>query len=153
MSRFSQGAAVTWRSQAGSRYKTKTGTVVLVVPALVDPVIMPEWPEATRGLLKGSFDGRGSPRREESYLVKVDNKLYWPRVSGLHLVLEPDQPRLGEPCPDCRGVGGVLKPNPEPGGDVLRVRCDACDGSGRLPTLDELRRLQHLLRYLREPQP
>ena len=56
---------VTWTSSAGGYRKTKTGIIVEVVPAGVDP-------------LKITMDigYPGLPRRHESYLVLVGKKLY-----------------------------------------------------------------------------
>ncbi len=84
---FSVGDRVSWKSQAGGHWKTKTGTVVEVVPAFKIP-----------------RDKRfGSNRRHESYIVEVTYpayrstsavksvrqrkpERYWPLVRNLRLV-------------------------------------------------------------------
>jgi hypothetical protein len=65
---FKLGDTVTWRSQAGGNWKTKTGVIVEVRP-----------------------DGY-KLRRGESYVVRVKGRhggLYWPRVAQLRHVVVP----------------------------------------------------------------
>ncbi len=69
---FDLGVEVTWTSQAGGHAKTKQGPIVEVVPRRKYP--------------KSRVDGCGMSRQHESYVVRVGNKLYWPRVSALRLV-------------------------------------------------------------------
>jgi hypothetical protein len=71
---FKIGDYVIWTSQAGARSKTKTGIITQVVPPLgyPDPVAYPQL-HASGGLC----------RREESYVVVVGKKPYWPRVKHL----------------------------------------------------------------------
>lgn len=77
------GTQVRWTSCAASVWKTKTGTVVDVVPAGTTP-------DRCHTQLHRS-SGCGSPRNHESYVVKVTNgrssKLYWPRVKALDEVV------------------------------------------------------------------
>ena len=87
-----KGDVVTWTSQAAGSVTKKTGEIVAVVPARVDPrAFLKALPSATQ-----MFDGL--PRYIESYLVmtsettrrgEVRRRLYWPRVSGLVLVEDP----------------------------------------------------------------
>lgn len=74
---------VTWTSQAAGYEKTKTGTIVAIVPAGRLPtsyvpadMTLASWP--------------GMPRNHESYLVRVGRSkaLYWPRVSALAKVTQ-----------------------------------------------------------------
>lgn len=84
---FSVGDRVSWKSQAGGHWKTKTGTVVEVVPAFKIP----------------RDKNFGSNRRHESYIVEVTypavrstsavkkvtqrkSERYWPLVRNLRLV-------------------------------------------------------------------
>jgi hypothetical protein len=67
------GDVVAWTSQAGGNYKTKTGTIVEVVPANSF---------ATMG------NNRASRRGHESYIVRVKGRrggLYWPHACQLRL--------------------------------------------------------------------
>jgi hypothetical protein len=73
---FRRGDRVTWASQAGGHVTTKTGTVVAVVPAGVSPFAV-SW----RMNLRARFDG--DPRPHESYVVRVADSAYWPRVAWL----------------------------------------------------------------------
>jgi hypothetical protein len=67
---------VTWKSQSGSYWKTKIGTISEVVPAGKMPALTGSW-------------SLSLPRNHESYIVHVPSpkfgvgKYYWPRVSGL----------------------------------------------------------------------
>lgn len=84
MNTFKVGEQVTWTSQAQGYQKTKTGTVVAVVPAGK----LPDREKFT-ALYKGP--GVGGYRDHESYVVEVaevgvrskKTKAYWPRVSAL----------------------------------------------------------------------
>lgn len=81
MAQFAVGDKVQWTSQAGGYTKTKTGTVMVVVPAQTSPheVHLPEVPcTLTKGIGM-------STRLHESYLVHVQGRreLYWPVVSLL----------------------------------------------------------------------
>ena len=67
------GDIVTWTSQSQGFVRTKTGVIMAVVPA---------GGEADRF---GKIGSVGMPRNHESYLVRVEAKLYWPRVSKLKL--------------------------------------------------------------------
>lgn len=74
---FKLGDPVTWTSQAAGFEKTKTGTIVAVVPPMGNPRhLVPE------GM---SLDASGLHREHESYLVRVGNskRLYWPVVKRL----------------------------------------------------------------------
>ena len=73
------GSVVTWSSQAAGSYKTKTGTIIEVVPAGKEPL----------------HHEACSVRREVSYVVRVDEPLkrggtrsrtYWPLVTALRTV-------------------------------------------------------------------
>ncbi len=88
--KFSVGDEVKWTSQSGGYEKTKTGTVVFVIPANA-----PAWTRVGRDQEK-IFDLRtdlSGTRREESYLVTVAGKsifsrklLYWPRTKNLERI-------------------------------------------------------------------
>jgi hypothetical protein len=78
------GKTVEWTSQSGGYSKTKTGTVVQVVPAK-------GYPDRERfpDLYKGP--GVGLCRKVESYVVAVKTgkaavRHYWPRPNGLTVV-------------------------------------------------------------------
>lgn len=84
---FKAGDNVTWSSQSQGSFKTKTGTIVQVVP----PKGMP-----SRVLFPSLYTGAGCGcwRKHVSYVVAVDVgktpgssvKYYWPRSSALKLV-------------------------------------------------------------------
>jgi hypothetical protein len=79
---FSLGDNVTWTSQAAGSITDKKGMVVAIVQRGNDPMkfhrnVMKTYAKSRLAL------GGGTPRDHESYLVDVDGKLYWPRVSGL----------------------------------------------------------------------
>jgi hypothetical protein len=83
------GDTVEWESQSRGYYgKVKRGVIVQVVKAgkLPDP-----------GTMRVLGVGFGMSRKHESYLVKVGNVAYWPRVKHLRVVSPnvPDQ-RPGE---------------------------------------------------------
>ena len=75
---FKVGDMVTWTSQSGSYSKTKTGTVLVIVPAGSRPV----GPEGYRANSKAGY---GLSRYEDSYLIAVGHVIYWPRVCWLKL--------------------------------------------------------------------
>ncbi len=81
---------VTWKSQAGGFWKTKTGTVVAVVPPRVSPLrVFPEEYKPPR------VDGVWATRDHESYLVYVrgqGRRLYWPRINELEII-DKGEPR------------------------------------------------------------
>jgi len=74
--RFNVGDKVKWTSQAGSYEKKKVGEVIEIIQAGSNPQdalhYQPGW---------GSL-----PRKEESYIVAVGNKFYWPRTVHLRRV-------------------------------------------------------------------
>lgn len=70
MKTFEVGDAVEWSSQSGSYSKKKTGVVEQVIPSGCRPTDVRRC---------------GFARDHESYVVKVRNKLYWPRVSALSM--------------------------------------------------------------------
>ena len=76
---FVCGDEVRWASQAQGTWKRKQGTVVAVVPAGMCPSDF----QAVLVTGRVPSGGFGQPRNHESYLVKVGNKLYWPRTSQL----------------------------------------------------------------------
>lgn len=69
---FKVGDVVSWNSQAGGYWKVKTGTIVCVVPAGKQPPA-----DKFERLVKTCG------RSEESYVVDVSGKYYWPHASGL----------------------------------------------------------------------
>ena len=78
---YKLGDRVTWTSQAHGSAKTKTGTVVEVVPKGGRP---------SRGKFPSLYKdaGVGFSRAHESYVVSVPNKrsgvkIYWPIVKNL----------------------------------------------------------------------
>ena len=77
------GDEVEWSSQANSRWRTKRGIIVAVVPDGKTPRDLAEWPSITEGNSTGPIDPRTLSRRGESYVVRVGRILYWPRVSVL----------------------------------------------------------------------
>ena len=88
MSKFKVGDKVFWESQAAASRTRKEGTVYDIVRGTYkpDPRHYSEY--------SVMFDGDGSPRGHESYLIEVPGgktakaspRLYWPRVSQLRLV-------------------------------------------------------------------
>jgi hypothetical protein len=77
---FTVGTQVRWTSQAGGYRKTKVGIIVDVIPAfdyLTD--YLPD--EILEQLGRGHL-----PRTHESYIVRVGNKYYWPRVKNLEVI-------------------------------------------------------------------
>jgi len=70
-----KGDTVSWISQAQGYVKHKTGVIVRV--------LAPDERPSPR-----EVKGAGWGRDHESYIVKVGNKLYWPRVSALERALE-----------------------------------------------------------------
>lgn len=77
--RFKVGDVVTWTSQSGGYSKTKTGTVLAIVPAGSSPVV----PEGYRANSKAGY---GFGRSHDSYLIAVGKVIYWPRVICLNPV-------------------------------------------------------------------
>ena len=73
---FRIGDAVEWESQSGSYRKKKKGVIFDVVPAGGAPD-----PKELRVLGAGF----GMNRDHKSYLVRVGNIAYWPRVKHLRL--------------------------------------------------------------------
>ena len=76
------GDTVEWKSQSGGYYgKVKRGIIVQVVKAgqVPDP-----------GTMRVLGSGFGMSRNHESYLVKVGNVAYWPRVKHLRVVSPND---------------------------------------------------------------
>lgn len=75
---FNPGDRVTWTSQAGGIAKTKTGDVVVVVGPNEAPNVV------LRAMgVRGKVDGPGGTRDHDSYIVRANGRLYWPRVSLL----------------------------------------------------------------------
>jgi hypothetical protein len=75
---FKIGDRVTWKSQASSYVKVKTGVIEAIVPAGHLPSA--EFQRLFR-------HGIGGPRDHESYVVRVRQATYyWPRVKGLERV-------------------------------------------------------------------
>lgn len=74
---LSVGQKVTWTSQSGGISKTKIGIIEQVVDAddLPDRDSFPQ-------LYK---QGIGMSRGHKTYVVRVENKLYWPRTRALSL--------------------------------------------------------------------
>jgi len=70
---FKVGDMVTWTSQSGSHSKTKTGTVLAIVPAGSRPVV-------PKGYRSNTKAGYGISRYEDSYMIAVGHVIYWPRV-------------------------------------------------------------------------
>ena len=83
------GDTVEWESQSGGYYgKVKRGVIVQVVKAgeVPDP-----------GTMRVLGAGFGMSRKHESYLVKVGNVAYWPRVKHLRVVSPNAQDETREP--------------------------------------------------------
>lgn len=73
------GDVVEWESQSGGHYgKSKSGTIVQVIAPGTAP---------NPGSMRVLGAGFGMTRKHESYLVKVKNIAYWPRVKYLKKVL------------------------------------------------------------------
>lgn len=105
---FKVGDSVIWTSQAGARSKTKTGIVVQVVPPRGYP---------DRAIYPSLHASGGLCRRQESYVVMVGKKPYWPRVKHLKSVVltNSTQYRIinrettsGFQFTDARSVGAYL---------------------------------------------
>jgi uncharacterized protein YgiB involved in biofilm formation len=73
------GDIVEWTSQSGGHYgKKKRGAVVQIIkPGNIPDVA------AVCGNLRTLGTGFGMARKHESYLIKVGNVAYWPRVKHL----------------------------------------------------------------------
>ena len=82
--KFQVGDTVTWTSQAGGNAKTKTGKVVMAVPAkmMLSEILGGFWATWT---IK---DNLLRERNHESYLIQVgkSKRLYWPLVKYLEKV-------------------------------------------------------------------
>lgn len=80
------GDKVEWTSQAGGVVAMKMGNIVLVIPANT-PLQNEMLRNSDLGLqeLRWEFSDPSKSRSHESYLVQVEDRLYWPRVSGLRL--------------------------------------------------------------------
>lgn len=78
---FNVGDRVEWESQSGGHYATKIGDIVQVVKAGDTPGLAGD----TCGTLHVSGVGYGMARNHVSYLVRVENTGYWPRVKHLKL--------------------------------------------------------------------
>jgi hypothetical protein len=73
------GNVVEWVSQSGGYYgKVKRGKIVQVIPA-------GEFPDPGALRVLGAGFGMGG-RRHKSYMVRVGNVAYWPRVCHLKIV-------------------------------------------------------------------
>lgn len=81
---FVLGEKVFWVSQSGGYTKRKEGEIVAIVP----PKGNPHDHALGLGLRCNSSFGYGLPRDHESYLVKIKNQAYWPRVKHLHKLTE-----------------------------------------------------------------
>lgn len=83
--KFQSGDHVKWKSQAGSYTKKKEGVILYVIPAGIHPRDIPGAADEVRdiGLMH---------RKEESYIVRVQSKVYWPRTCHLQLVRSVAQP-------------------------------------------------------------
>ena len=91
------GDVVEWESQSGGFYgKVKRGDIVQVVPAGDTPTLAGE----VCGRLRVLGAGFGMSRKHESYLVRVGNVAYWPRVCHL---------RLANNSPERTGEAGTLQ--------------------------------------------
>ena len=97
------GDTVEWESQSGWYYgKVKRGIVVQVVKAGETP---------DPGTMRVLGAGFGMSRKHESYLVKVGNIAYWPRVKHLRVVSpkrEMDEEHTGQP-PAAFGTDALSK--------------------------------------------
>lgn len=82
--KFQVGDTVTWTSQAGGKSKTKTGKVVMTIPAgmMLSEILGGFWATWT---IK---DNLLRERNHESYLIQVgkSKRLYWPLVKYLEKV-------------------------------------------------------------------
>jgi len=86
---FNVGDTVEWKSQSGGYSKIKRGEVVLVLSP-GEPLKTEKLNRA--GLRTNSSCGYGLPRYHESYVVRIGNQAYWPRVKNLHRPsLTPDK--------------------------------------------------------------
>lgn len=93
---FKTGDKVAWTSQAGGFTKTKSGTVLVVVPAgqSATDALMEQTGCADIAEVKGAWRLRSlegaKPRTEESYIVETEGEtpqgkpyLYWPLAKTL----------------------------------------------------------------------
>ena len=75
---------VQWTSQSAGREKVKSGVVVAVVRAGRSPAaVIRTTPILARYRYCNTITKPNGTRDHESYLVAVDNDLYWPLVSKL----------------------------------------------------------------------
>jgi hypothetical protein len=74
------GDKVTWKSQSHGHSKTKTGIIIVVIPRRTNPLSIDEVKK-----MKLCFE-YGSGRDHDSYMVKANNRVYWPRVKHLKRV-------------------------------------------------------------------
>ena len=85
MNTFKIGDKVEWESQSGGFYgKVKRGEIVQIVKAGQKP---------EPGTLRVLGAGFGMSRKHDSYLVKVGNVAYWPRVIHLKLSQPTTNPK------------------------------------------------------------
>jgi hypothetical protein len=106
-SKFANGDDVSWKSQAGGGWATKTGTIVAVVNAKTQP----KFDTLMRKHGARSNYGGGMRRDHESYIVlvpcgKTDKAkpiLYWPRAAALSKA-NSKKPAgcTGETCGGCQ---------------------------------------------------
>lgn len=91
VAQFKQGQMVTWQHNA--KAEPKTGKIILVIPK-GQPVLESDSPRtygknvqkyvAKKYLEKSQPNlGSTSTRDHRSYLVAIDNLLYWPKVENL----------------------------------------------------------------------
>lgn len=97
MQPFMLGDAVTWTSQSQGVIRTKTGTVIGIVPPNVSPWRILEKQGAALTALDGSYLDGAYVRSVESYLIRVAvftdhgkprrrSRVYWPLVRLLRKV-------------------------------------------------------------------
>ena len=92
------GDTVEWTSQSGGYYgKVKRGKIISIVKAGEVPELNPDEPLRVLGA------GFGMSRKHDSYLVRVGNIAYWPRVKHLRVVSPNDQAQA-------RRTDGLSKP-------------------------------------------
>lgn len=106
------GDKVRFRSQSHGNYKTKTGTVVVVVPRHTNPLQMDT---VKKMCLCYEY---GSMRDHESYMVRVGYRVYWPRVKHLRKLVSI--PAVGSADMDTHKIDYTNRP-------VSPVRRRECD--------------------------
>ena len=108
------GDNVMWNSQAGGKLLGKVGVIVAVVP----PGVRPAKLDGSRRILNEDIElpdreylvhklGGGMARKEESYLIAVDNILYWPVVRILRQVNMSEEVDLDKLKTDTLAILGV----------------------------------------------